>query len=184
MTDWYVMHTKPHRERSVAAQLRETRGVEVYLPLVRVNATQTRTPRDEPYFSNYLFINADLERIGLSAIQWVPGTRHLVSLGGCPAIVPEEFIYKLRQRLREIRAGGGIRIHELVAGDDVRVVAGPVEGYEGIFGARLSGSERVQILLEMLAQSGAGAGRAVKVELYAGDIVKVKSRRRRGRRRH
>lgn len=184
MDQWYALHTHPHKERFVAAQLRAS-GRDVYLPVVRVQASAARAGRVQPFFPNYAFIHVDLERVSLSTIQWVPGLRRLVQCAGEPAVVPGEVIARLKQQLAEIHAAGGLRLRGLEPGDAVRIVGGPFEGYEAIFDARLPGKERVRVLLEMLAASRSGrSGRAVRVELNAGDIVKAKRKRRRGRRRH
>lgn len=51
----------------------------------------------------------------------------------------------------------------------MRITHGPFAGYEAIFDMRLSGSERVQVLLQML-------GRLVKVQVNAGAIEKRRVR--------
>jgi transcription antitermination factor NusG len=46
--EWYVLHTKPHKERQVASLLR-SRSLEVFLPLLRVNPVNPRAARERPY---------------------------------------------------------------------------------------------------------------------------------------
>lgn len=184
MQRWYVLHTKPHKERQVASLLR-ARKVGVYLPLVRVNPTNPRAANERAYFPSYLFANVNLDADGLSLVQWVPGMRRVVRFGGAPAAVPDNLIFEIKRRLEEIRAAGGVVFDGLERGDRVRIVNGPFSGYEAIFDMRLSGAERVRVLLEMLQESNRQSGRAIPLELNAGDIVQADERRkRRGRRRH
>jgi transcription antitermination factor NusG len=58
----------------------------------------------------------------------------------------------------------------LKSGDTVQINYGPFEGYESIFDARIPGSERVRVLLQLLSNQ-----RQVAVELNAANIRKLKS---------
>jgi transcription antitermination factor NusG len=50
----------------------------------------------------------------------------------------------------EINAAGGQLLHDLKPGDIVTVREGPFCGYDAIFDSRLSGDERVRVLLKLL----------------------------------
>lgn len=177
MEQWYALHAKPHKERQVAENLRQ-RKFEVYLPLVRVNPVNPRSARLRPYFPSYLFAKADLQAVGLGALQWTPGLRRMVEFDGQPAVVPDNFIAELRRRLSQIQAAGGLVLDGLGRGDPVRIVSGPFTGYEAVFDSRLPGSERVRVLLQLIAASQRrGAGRFVPVEINAGSIAKSRPRR-------
>ena len=71
-------------------------------------------------------------------------------LGGEPASVHESVIGRLHDRMAEIWETGVLPGPEFVQGEGVMVVQGAFEGYEGIFDAALSGTDRVRILLRML----------------------------------
>ena len=88
MKHWYVLHTKPHKERQVAEHLRglQGRNVEVYMPIVPAPRVNPRAARERPYFPCYLFARADLDEIGTSACNGLR-LRRLVELGQ-PAVVP------------------------------------------------------------------------------------------------
>lgn len=146
---WYALSVKPHKERSVH-QLLQAREVNVFFPTIRVKPKNPRAAKIRPYFPGYMFVQADLNVLGVNAFSWTPGTRGLVSYGGEPAIVPSQLIQELRQRLAEIEAKGGLVLYSLKKGDRVRIVRGPFEGYEAIFDAQLPGKERVQVLLAFL----------------------------------
>jgi transcription antitermination factor NusG len=166
--NWYALRSKPRKEEVVWKQVR-TQGFEAYFPRLRVNPVNPRSRKLRPYFPGYLFVNADLEEVGVSVFQWMPHSIGLVSFGGEPAPVPENLIYTLRKRVEEISAAGGEIFDGLQPGDVVRISDGPFRGYEAIFDTRLPGSERVRVLLELL-----GSQRRVPMELRAGQIQRKK----------
>jgi transcription antitermination factor NusG len=160
---WYVLHSKPHKEGLLAEQL-ELRKIETFAPRIRVQVVNPRARHVRPYFPGYIFIRADLEELGKTALQYVPGSSGLISFGGEPAFVPDGLIHAIRQRVEEINSAGGELFDILKSGETVLVHSGPFAGYEAIFDARLPGKERVRVLLKMLRY------RKMPVELPAGYI--------------
>jgi transcription antitermination factor NusG len=148
-TYWYVLHCKPHKERLLAEQL-ELRKFEVFAPWMRIQVINPRARHVRPYFPGYLFIHADLGEMGLSSLQYVPGSAGLISFGGEPAFVPDGLINAIRQRVEDINAAGGELFDVLKPGEIILVHSGPFAGYEGIFDIRLPGKERVRVLLKLL----------------------------------
>ncbi len=163
---WYVLRVKPHKERTVSERLRGW-DIETYLPLVRVKPKNPRAAKQKPFFPGYVFIHAELESVGANSMNWMPGAIGLVSFGGTPAVVPENLILEIRQRLAHIEAEGGLILVDLEQGDKVRIVEGPFAGYEAIFDMRLPGKDRVQVLLSFLSQH------PQPVELDAESIKKI-----------
>ncbi|MEM7116205.1 MAG: transcription termination/antitermination NusG family protein, partial [Chloroflexota bacterium] len=137
-------------ERTVYQQLLN-HNIETFFPSLKVKPKNPRAAKVRPYFPGYLFIHVDLENVDSLALKWMPGTKGLVSFGDTPALVPENLIIELRKRIAAIEAAGGLRQTTLQAGDSIKIVEGPFAGYEAIFDAYLSGSERVQILLSFLS---------------------------------
>jgi transcription antitermination factor NusG len=164
--NWYVLRVKPHKDRTVNERLHGW-DIQTYMPLVRVKPKNPRAAKYKPYFPGYLFIYADLEVVGTNTLNWMPGGMGLVSFDGAPATVPENLINELKKRLAQIEAAGGLTMVDLKPGDKVRIVEGPLSGYEAIFDMRLPGKERVQVLLSFLSQY------PQPVELDAGDIKKI-----------
>ncbi len=162
--DWYVLRCKPHKEHHVHSQL-VANTIEVYYPTVRVRPANPRSARIRPYFPGYLFVHVDLDLVGVSVFQWLPGTVGLVEFDGYPPPVPGSFIRQLQQRLEAIRRAGGLTLNGLKKGDPVRITAGPLAGYEAVFDMRLSDSERVRVFLDLL-------GRLVRTEVNVGAIEK------------
>lgn len=179
-THWYALHVKPHKERSVYERLLAPDGIpalstqegslpyKVFFPAVHVKPKNPRSARIRPFFPGYMFVHADLDILGQNAFNWVPGTRGLVSFGSEPAIVPDNLIFELRERVIRIEEAGGLVFETFHPGERVRIVSGPFAGYDGIFDSRLPGSERVQVLLAFLSQY------PQRVKLDIEDIQKLK----------
>ncbi len=165
---WYALRSKPRKEEVVWRQARD-QGYEVFYPRLRVHAVNPRARKIRPYFPGYLFVRVDIDEVGLSVFQWMPHSTGLVSFGGEPSAVPENLISIIQRRLEEINAAGGEVFDGLKQGDVVTISYGPFEGYEAIFDARIPGSERVRVLLQLLSNQ-----RRVPVELDASHIRRKK----------
>ncbi len=96
----------------------------------------------------------------------------LVCFGDEPAIVPENLVNAIRKRVEEITEAGGELFEGLKPGDKIVISDGPFAGYEAIFDARLPGSERVRVLLQLLNNQ-----RQVPIELEASNIQRVKRKK-------
>lgn len=161
---WYVLQTKPKKERQVCSYV-ESQGFEVFYPAVVVTPVNPRSSTIRPLFPRYMFVRADLERVGMSALQWVPASIGLVRFGEQPAAVPDAVIYQIKRRVAEIQHAGGLNLDGIKCGDPVRITQGPLAGYAALFDMRLRGSDRVQVLLDML-------GRMVRAQVDASAIEK------------
>jgi transcriptional antiterminator RfaH len=117
-----------------------------------------------------MFVRLDLNEEGLNVLRWTEGTYGLVSFGGEPVTVPENMINELKHRMQIIEEAGGLVFEDLKQGDKVRITKGPFEGYDAIFDTRLSGKDRVQVLLAYLND------RPVRVQIDASEIEKVRGR--------
>jgi transcriptional antiterminator RfaH len=161
---WYALRSKPRKEDVVWRQV-VSQGMKVFYPRLKVKPKNPRARRMKPYFPGYLFVYVDLEDVGLSEFQWMPHTNGLVSFGGEPAVVPENLIHEIRDRIEKINAAGGEELAGLQPGDKVSINDGPFQGYQAIFDSTLPGNVRVRVLLELL-----GNQRQVPLELDAGSI--------------
>jgi len=147
--NWYAIRSKPNKEDFLARQF-EAQGVEVYHPRIRVRVVNPRARKVRPYFPGYIFIQVDLEEIGRSTLQWMPGAIGLVSFDGEPASVPESLINAIRKRVDEVNASDRGVMEGLTQGQLVTIQAGPFAGHEAIFDVHLSGAERVRVLLKLI----------------------------------
>ena len=146
---WYALHSKPRKEAFLWAQL-GLHEIEGYCPRIRVQPVNPRARKVRPYFPGYVFGRMDLGQINKRMVLWIPGSAGIVSFGGIPSHVPEGMIAAIRRRVDEINAAGGERLDGLKPGDVVTVQEGPFKGYEAIYEARLSGEDRVRVLLKLL----------------------------------
>lgn len=166
MLSWYVLRSKPRKEDTVYRQIK-THGYDVYYPRMRVSPVNKRSRKIKPYFPGYMFVNVDLDQMGLSTFKWMPHTLGLVCFGDEPAIVPEHLINELQSKVGKIFDIEFDGQNEFNTGDQIVVKNGLFRGYEAIFDQRISGSERVRVLLKLLNDK-----RQIKVELDADQIRK------------
>jgi transcription antitermination factor NusG len=159
----YVLHTKAHKEDIVWKYLL-SQGFEVFYPRIRVQPANPRARKVQPYFPGYLFVRADLEETGMSTFQHMPFTVGLVCFGSVAAQVPDALIAAIERQVDAINSAGGELLYKLKVGDPVVIQAGPFQGHEAIFDARLQGSDRVRVLLKFLND------RHVPMELHVGQI--------------
>ena len=164
---WYALRSKPRKEEALWGQLLAGE-IETFYPRLRVRPVNPRSRKVVPYFPGYMFVNADLEDVGASTFNYMPFSIGLVSFGGEPAPVSETLIRDLTRRLHEIVDAGGVLFDGLSPGDPVWIREGPFAGYKALFDVRLSGKDRVRVLLQMLNE------RAVLVELEASWIEKAR----------
>ena len=167
--NWYVLHSKPNKEELLWEQL-SMRKVEAFHPRIHAQPVNPRSRKVKPYFPGYVFVHVDLDLVGLTVLQRMPGATGLVSFGNQPSLVPDALIQAVKKKVDAINAAGGELLHDLKQGDLVEIQSGPFAGYEAIFDARLPGSERVRVLLKLLQ------GRAAKMEIPA-NLLERKQKR-------
>ncbi len=162
---WYVLRSAAQKENILYKQL-VSRRVESFFPRLRVKPVNPRAAKWRPLFPNYLFVRIDLQETGSSFFDYLPFSQGLVELGGEAAVVTSLAIQSIRDSLDEINAKGGLEFNRLAPGDTVQVTEGPFRGYHGIFDMKLSGAERVLILLNI------SRGKQIRTELPAGAVRK------------
>lgn len=168
-SSWYALRSKPNKEDFLASQLQAS-GFVIYYPRLRVSVVNPRARKVRPYFPGYLFVHVDLAVVNLSDLKWMPGGTGLVSFGGEPSPVPDSLIGALQKRVDELNASTKPSIADLNPGDSVIVQTGPFAGYEGIFDGRISGQDRVRVLLNFLQR------RQVPLEVESQHIGRAKRR--------
>ena len=99
MLDWYVLYTKPHCEPQVEQALRASQ-IETFFPATPVKARRGRSAF-KPYFPCYLFAHVDMDAVGISRLNWMPGMRYLVQFGGKPARMDERVVARIRAHLAQ-----------------------------------------------------------------------------------
>ena len=157
---WYAVYTRSRHEKA-AAGLLSGRGVECFLPLVRV-LSQWQDRRkwvEKPLFPGYLFV-----RVHVDEIPAVWGTRGVVRLLGPErsrlSTLPDAEVESIRHLLES-----GVRLDPypyLKPGQQVCITRGPLRGVEGTL-IRKSRKCLLVISVNIL-------GRAVVAEVSAEDV--------------
>jgi transcription antitermination factor NusG len=165
---WYAIYTR-HQHEKVISQILRAKGLDVFLPLYN----STRRWKDRivhlslPLFPCYLFLRG-MEQRRLDVVT-TPGIVSVLSVNGEPAVIPESEIEAVR---KAIEWGNRVEPHPFLrCGDRVRVIAGPLEGLEGIL-VRKKNLFRLVLSVELLERSAA-------VEVDVSSVERVASGRHR-----
>ena len=150
MVNWYVMQSKPQKENFLFSQLNLHR-IESYLPRI------TKKDHDghlisRSFFPGYVFIHVDISSDESSDLQWIPGSKGVVSFGGQPASVPDQFILQLKEKLEVMNKKPKTTAPQRRRGDPVTIACGPFEGYQAIINEYLPDKDRVKIFLKSLTE--------------------------------
>jgi len=152
MSGWFVVHAKSRQETLALAHL-ERQDYTAFLP--RIRRSRRRRGRwqavTEPLFPGYLFTRLDLGADDIAPIRSTRGVLGLVRFGAQPAAVPGELITQLQSLVSTDEAVVGSE-PDLIAGDPVRIVDGPLAGHEALFQSAPA-DERVCVLMHLLGRS-------------------------------
>lgn len=168
MVRWYVMHSKPQKEAFLRERLRIQR-IEVDLPSIRLKPVNPRARKDEPFFPGYLFVHVDLEEISISELRGIPGSIGIVSYGGEPAYIGDALILAIQKQVDEINDSVNFYVDRFRPVDLVVINDGPFANSKALFDCRLSGSDRVRVLLELLQ------GQQIRLELSGRQLQTITS---------
>jgi transcription antitermination factor NusG len=146
---WFVLRSKPCKETALCRYARSN-GHEIFFPTIPVNPVNPRASKTRPYFPGYLFVFTNLREVSESTFRWMPFSQGLVHVGGEPAPVADPVVEAIQRRIEEIWEAGGLTIEDFRHGDHILIQSGVFEGYEGIFSSKLSGKQRVSVLLKMI----------------------------------
>jgi transcriptional antiterminator RfaH len=127
MEKWYVAHRKPRNKELLWKQFC-LRNLESYYPCINVPTVNPRARKVQPYFPGYLFVYVDLELIGRSTLEWIPGGVGLVAFGNEPACVSDNLICAIKQRIKHLKMVSRENPVPLCRGDKVSIHAGVFMG--------------------------------------------------------
>jgi transcription antitermination factor NusG len=163
---WYAICSTPRHEKRIHEHL-AFRNIECFLPLYRsVHRWKNGCKHviELPLFAGYLFVKIGLrEKV---RVLEIPGVLSFVGTKVEPAPLSDFEIETLRSGLHLKKFAP---YSELVAGEKVRIKAGPLAGLSGVL-VRTTNGLRVVITLTMINQS-------VAVELDAMDVEALAPRR-------
>ena len=147
---WFAIQCHTGLETQVNFNLRRM-FIETLLPLaLRPMRHSRRIARMvvRPLFTGYLFARFSIAD-SLRAVAFSRGVVRVLATRGQPLVVDDAVIASLRERLG---ADGCVDLSTapLGVGDSVRIAAGPLRGWSGVFERELSDERRVEILIETL----------------------------------
>lgn len=119
--------------------------IPVYLPLIREWPRPAVGSDVVPMFPGYLFCQPELQQV--DRVAATNGVAGFVRFGDRPAAVPPEVIGYLRSRAG---ADGIITLDRDVAGRQVTITDGPLRGLPAVVERRMTGRQRVLVLLDLL----------------------------------
>jgi transcription antitermination factor NusG len=163
---WYAIYSTPRHEKRIHEHL-SFRTIECFLPLYRsVHRWKNGCKHliELPLFPGYLFVKIGLRQ--KVRVLEIPGVLSFVGTRLEPAPLSDFEIETLRSGLHLKKFAP---YSELVAGEKVRIKAGPLAGLSGVL-VRTTNGLRVVITLTMINQS-------VAVELDAMDVEALAPRR-------
>ena len=128
---WVAIYTKARAEKKVDEKFGEM-GMEHYLPLHKVlrRWSDRKKMVEVPLFSSYTFVRmCKMDKI---RVRETPGVAFIVDFGGVEAIVSDKEIDAIKGLIDSEIEMHVAAIQQLKKGAKVRVLGGPLEGYEGV----------------------------------------------------
>jgi transcriptional antiterminator RfaH len=148
MGRWHLIFTKPRQEALANINL-QNQHFESFLPLVTVEKISRgkKVMIKEPMFPRYLFVRLKGDgQQSWSPIRSTRGVSHLVTFGGRLAMLDDEVMDNLIERLECDPV-----VEAFMEGDTVEIIEGPFCGLEAVF-RTFSGEGRATLLLEFMAK--------------------------------
>ena len=123
--------------------------IETFLPLFKDyyfrNGRMIQTIK--PLFPNYLFAKLDLDP-QYTKVKWTRGVSRILGNREGPVPISEKVVQTIRERVGKDSL---IELEEQIKeGDLVQVSSGPLKDLVGVFQKRMSGKDRVKILLNLI----------------------------------
>lgn len=147
-TNWYLLYTCTNFEKKLSNLLQELK-IETFLPLqkeIRIWSDRKKM-LEVPLFPNYLFVKTQESK--LPSIYGMPGVVRFVTFGSKPLVVREEEINLINNLIVSEQV---IYKNNFFKGDRVKVVKGPLCGWEGVLFEE-KGKSRFGIKLDSIEQS-------------------------------
>jgi transcription antitermination factor NusG len=149
---WFVVYSKPHKERTAEFQLRH-RMVEVFYPRLQLPGYVDARRRVVPLFPGYLFVRIMLG-LQFYDVVWAPGVSRFVGSDGRPMPIDDEVVDFLKQ---QAEPDGLIRARPALAvGQHVEITRGPFAGIVGIIQRPPNAKGRIKVLMRLLNRRSVG----------------------------
>ena len=167
---WYVVHTYSGYENAVAAAIMkaaENRRMqdlihEVSIPLEKVTEITEKGPKEveRKIFPGYVLVKMIMTDDSWHLVHAVRGATGFVGSDGKAVPLSDEEIYALGVERREIKVGYNV-------GDTVKVVDGPLSGFNGTVDELEITKNRVRVVVSMF-------GRETPIDLELDQVETIK----------
>ena len=167
---WYVVHTYSGYENAVAAAIMkaaENRRMqdlihEVSIPLEKVTEITEKGPKEveRKVFPGYVLVKMIMTDDSWHLVHAVRGATGFVGSDGKAVPLSDEEIYALGVERREIKVGYNV-------GDTVKVVDGPLSGFNGTVDELEITKNRVRVVVSMF-------GRETPIDLELDQVETLK----------
>ena len=145
MSFWYVIKTRPKKEKVALSHLKVA-GYELFLPQIEGVA------KPKPLFPSYLFVYADLRKDNQHRfVRYARGVGHILGDDQGPRPIDSVIVETLRGQ-----TGDGSLIEQkflLKQGDIIRVRRGILKDLVGIIERHLPDQKRIQVLFKWWSTS-------------------------------
>jgi len=160
---WYVFYLRPRTENLVCRTLTNL-NYDVFLPVthsIRIWKNRQKKKIKFPLFPNYLFVYTYAHE--LYSIKCIPQVVSYITCGGKPSTISDKEIEGIR---RMLGLGREITVEtKFSKGERVRIVSGPLIGYEGVL-VKQGSKSRFGIQLKAI-------NHAVFIDIVQSDLEKL-----------
>ena len=167
---WYVVSTYSGYENAVAAAIMkaaENRRMqdlihEVSIPMEKVTEITEKGPKEveRKVFPGYVLVKMIMTDDSWHLVHAVRGATHFVGSDGKAVPLTDEEIYALGVERREVKVGYNV-------GDTVKVVDGPLAGFNGTVDELEINKNRVRVVVSMF-------GRETPIDLELDQVETIK----------
>jgi transcriptional antiterminator RfaH len=148
---WYVVHTKVRQEQ-IAFDNLARQGYTAYLPRIKIlkRSRGRQQAQLEPLFPRYTFFQPGSAAQSIAPVRSTLGVTTIVRFGQEPAVMRPETLMGIRDFEARQNQSPDEDISPFQRGGRVRVVDGPLTGFEGLIS--VVSRERVVVLMQLLGQ--------------------------------
>ena len=144
--NWCVLCVKPRQAERVIGKLAD-REVEYFYPEVLARRSIYRHPKLTPCFMGYLFVNLEGGNGQATELRQLAGVRGWLTNEGRMVVIPNVLLAMIRQKILELNNRGGMTSEDYAAETDALFSADAKINPAAIFNPRLSGYQRLKLLV-------------------------------------
>lgn len=159
---WFAVNTLPNSEKRAHINL-VRQGWQCFCPVIAktIRSGRRLMTQPRPLFPSYLFVRLDPQQCRWRSVDGTFGVRAIVKSGDAPAPLPSGCIETL---ISMADADGKVTFaSSLIAGENVRFLAGPFAGFIGQL-EHLDPYGRITVLLDLL-------GRTTRITAAASEVL-------------